>query len=327
MKRTFLILITVLMSAAGLMACSSNQQSTTPAAQAGERAALSPDYRDALPLDVQLAIGTLQLEESDLALTAEQAETLLPYWRVLQSLNQSSTAADAEINAVLKQIQSGMNGDQITAIAAMQLTEDKLQTMLDDGTLQFGFGRGLGGSSDAANSGSGRLSFGFPRGVGGGPGGGPDGFGGGPGGFGGDPGAFATRQAEMAASGENPLMAMLTTNSAGLVIRLLENKTGVAPQGGFGGLGPALAAVSELTGLSEEELGAALRDGQTLSDVLEVHNVSLDEAKQALKGALADTPLPEGQDLDTWIDSMLSGSFGRGVPGRQDGQGAPDEQT
>ena len=59
----------------------------------------------ALPQPIQLAVGTLMLEETPQAVTAEQARELLPLWQMLRTLQQSDTAAQAEIEAVLNQIQ------------------------------------------------------------------------------------------------------------------------------------------------------------------------------------------------------------------------------
>jgi hypothetical protein len=246
----------------------------------------------------------MQLENTNLSVTAEQAEALLPYWRVLQSLTQSGTAADAEINAVINQIQDSMDGEQIAAVAAMALTEEKLQTMIEEGTISFGFGRGLGG-----NEGSSGGGFGPGGGPGGGMLGGGRPGGGGPGGFGGDPAAFETRQAELAASGEDPTAVMMARFSSNMVIRLLETKTGEAPQRGFGGIGAALTAAAELSGLSQEELGQAMAEGQTLGAILDANGVSSEEAREAMKEAMVDVQLPEGQDLDAFIDSILSGTF------------------
>lgn len=323
MKKWIFILITVIAFAAVLTACAGGatpavSEASSPlddmspkaviAAVTNNDAALSTAYPGALPVELQLAMGTLQLEDTNLAVTAGQAEDLLPYWRVLQTLAQSSNAADAEINAVVKQIQDSMNGEQVAAIAAMELTEEKLQTMFEEGTINLGFGRGLGGNEEGSGSG---LR------PGGGPGGGMPGMGpggGGPGGFGGDPGAFATRQAEIEAGGEEALAVMMERVSSNMVIRLLETKTGEAPQRGSGSFGAVFAVTGELAGLSAKELSQALADGQTLGQILTENGVSLDEAREAMIAAMSDEQLPEGQDLESWIDSFLSGTPGARQP-------------
>jgi hypothetical protein len=320
MKKSIYVLITTLVFTAVLTACggdtatavlessggsASLAEATSPTAVieavAGSNAALSTGYAGALPVEMQLAFGTMQLENTNLAVTARQAEALLPYWRVLQSLTQSDTAADAEINAVVKQIQDNMDGEQIAAIAAMELSEEKLQTMIEEGTLNFG-GRGLG-ANEGGSGGGFRPGGGPGSGMlgGGGPGGG------GPGGFGGDPGAFATRQAELEASGEDPTAVLMARMSSNMVIRLLETKTGQAPQRG---IGAALAAAAELSGLSQEELGQAMAEGQTLGEILEANGVSTEAAREVMTETMVDIQLPEGQDLDQFINSILSGTLG-----------------
>lgn len=319
MKKWIMLLISALVFSAVLMACGgeaapagveagsgsatlSEEMNPTAviAAVTGNGSELSTEYRDALPVEAQLAFGTMQLEDTNLAVTAEQAQAILPYWRVLQSLTQTGNTADAEINAVIKQIQDGMTGEQIASIAAMELTEEKLQTMLEEGTIAFG--RGFGQEAGGGSSGGGLRGGGLPGG--GGPGGG------GPGGFGGNQGDFATRQAELEASGENPMTAFIERSSSGMVIRLLETKTGEASAGGFGGVGAAYAAVGDLTGLSEAELGEALAGGQTLGEIVEAQGVPVAEAREAMIEAMADVQLREGQDLESWIDGLLSGEFG-----------------
>ena len=86
-------------------------------------------------------------------------------------------------------------------------------------------------------------------------------------------------------------------------------RTGEAPSSGFGAIGAAFNVLSELTGLSEEEFGAAMAEGQTVEQLLDAHGVSADEAKEALLTELADVQLPNDQDLESWIDDLLSGTF------------------
>jgi hypothetical protein len=333
MKKWTVILISILVFSVVLTACSGESASVAEElreigptavmeAVSGADKTLSTDYRDALPLDQQLAFGTLQLENTDLAVTADQAETLLPYWRVLQSLNQSDNTAEAEVNAVVKQIQEAMSGDQISAIAAMQLTQEKLQTMLEDGSINFGFGRGQGGNTNGSGNNLRQGGGGFPGG--GGPGGGAGGGfpGGGPGG-GGAPGGGApgeglpdgfsgqgTDQSGSQATADPT--AMLGQMSSNIVIRLLETKTGEVPQRGFGGMDAAFSEAAKLSGLSEEELNQAMADGQTLGEILQENGVSIEEAKAAMIEAMADVQLPEGTDLESWVENILFGT--RGLP-------------
>ena len=85
-----------------------------------------------------LLVGTLKLEDTDQAVSAEQAATLLPLWQAYRSLSTSQTAAEAEVDALLNQIQSTMTSDQVDAINAMNLT---ITDMMD---LMQSMGVGMG---------------------------------------------------------------------------------------------------------------------------------------------------------------------------------------
>jgi hypothetical protein len=114
-------------------------------------AALNTSYEGALPASSQLAVGTFMLEGTENAVTAEQAAALLSLWQAIES---GSLQGDAELNAVLKQIESAMTAEQLAAIAAMQLTGEAMREWMQEQDMSF-----------------------FPAGGQGGPGGGPGGLG------------------------------------------------------------------------------------------------------------------------------------------------------
>jgi len=87
-----------------------------------------PQTSDGLPVTTQLVLGTLQLEDTDQAVTGEQAKELLPMWQVYQSLIDSGTAAQAEIDGLIEQIQETMTAGQLDAISAMNLTQQDMFT-------------------------------------------------------------------------------------------------------------------------------------------------------------------------------------------------------
>jgi hypothetical protein len=108
-------------------------EATEAAADAGESesytsAALDTSYTDALNVSTQLVLGTLRLEETESAVTPEQAAALLPLWQALRG----GVTAPAEVNAVLKQVEGAMTEEQLAAIAAMQLTREDLQAWLEE---------------------------------------------------------------------------------------------------------------------------------------------------------------------------------------------------
>ena len=176
----------------------------------GSAGALSEGYEGALPVQTQLIVGTLQLEESETAVTREQAAELIPLWKAVRSLSSSDTAAQAELEALTDQVQETMTAEQLQAIAAMQLTQEDLFGVMQE----LGIGPGGAAEGDQVfqfggeGPGDGPASGG--RAAGGGP---PEGFvfegrppegfqGGGPGGGGQvfvqdlDPDQVATLQAE-----------------------------------------------------------------------------------------------------------------------------------
>ena|GEM_PF-1026551 len=179
---------------------------TTNSTQASQNQTSANFNPSQMSLEQKLAIGTLKLESTDLAVTAKEANDLLPLWKAVKSLSASDTAAPAEIQALYKQIEGVMTSEQTQAIQKMTWTQDDMQALMTQYGVQFGNGQGqssqtltadqqatrtaLQMSSRIRNSGGG----GFPGGGGppaGGPGGGPPaggggGFDGGPGGFGGE---------------------------------------------------------------------------------------------------------------------------------------------
>jgi hypothetical protein len=76
-----------------------------------------------LSAELQIAVGTLKLKDTDQDITAAQAKELLVYWYVYQDLSQSDTAAQEEIDGLVAQIQETMTSDQMQAITAMKLTQ------------------------------------------------------------------------------------------------------------------------------------------------------------------------------------------------------------
>lgn len=144
------------------------------AAGQGTGSELSTSYADALPAAGQLAAGTLKLEGSAQAVTAEQAGQLLPLWQGLQSLLTSSTSSDQEIQGVVAQIESSMTSAQIQTIAAMKLTQTDLTSLVQSNQGASSGATSSSGVQATRRAQSGGGDFGPPGGggfVGGGPGG------------------------------------------------------------------------------------------------------------------------------------------------------------
>lgn len=116
-----------------------------------EAPVLAQDFENAVNIQLQLLVGTLQLEGTPLAVTADQAAELLTLWQVIKSLTGSGTSAEAEINALLSQIQETMSIEQIQAIRDMQITNTDYQAKM----AELGFTVGMNSEGGGGQPGQG----------------------------------------------------------------------------------------------------------------------------------------------------------------------------
>ncbi len=107
-----------------------------------------------LPLELQLAVGTFRLEDTDLAVQAEQAAALLPLWQAYSSLSTSDTVAKIELEGLLSQIQETMTAEQNQAITDMKLAFQDMVTVSQSLGLSAGFGNrpGMQGTPGASTN-------------------------------------------------------------------------------------------------------------------------------------------------------------------------------
>jgi hypothetical protein len=177
-------LITAL--AVTMLAGCGGEEATSAAASTGgsanyTSAVLDTSYPDALDVSDQLALGTIRLEETSHAVTSEQAAALLPLWQALRG----GVTDSVEVNAVLKQIEGTMAPEQLQAIAALQLTQEGLQTWMEEQGRTFGFpmtgdaqgGPGSSGTDPAGVTEEERAALQATAEAGGAPFGGRQGFG------------------------------------------------------------------------------------------------------------------------------------------------------
>jgi len=139
------------LAAVALAGCGAEEATPVPADEGSAvvytSEALGTSYDGALDVPNQLMLGTFQLEGTDNAVTPEQATALLP---LLQAL-QGGVTAQAEMAAVLKQIEGAMAAEQLEAIAAMQLTQEDLRTWVQEQGLGAGGGfPGAGGGEEVS---------------------------------------------------------------------------------------------------------------------------------------------------------------------------------
>jgi hypothetical protein len=138
MKR-FTILIGLILFTFVLGACSSSSGETSAqAAQNNVQGTQIPD--GSAPLAMQLALGMFTLDETNLAITPEQASELLPLWKVALSLSQSDNVAAEELEAIFKQIQETLSEEQADAITAMELSFEDMASIAEQYDLELGQG-------------------------------------------------------------------------------------------------------------------------------------------------------------------------------------------
>lgn len=172
--KKYLSILFVLMIIA-LSACSTAGQATQTAAAtqpvaaatdasattSSTSAALSADYTDAVSIEEQLILGTLNLDGTDQAVTKDEAAALFTLYTNLQSLTQQNmgggkngqpggdqsstpeapsgdsqpqampTMDTTQTDAIIAQIEAAMTADQISAIAAMQITTTSAATIME----------------------------------------------------------------------------------------------------------------------------------------------------------------------------------------------------
>lgn len=174
MIKTSPIVILLLLIALVLSGCSG--VAATAASSTSGTAQGAAGIGQALTVNEKLAAGTLKLEGTDLAVTAEQANELLPLWKAVKTLSTSDTASQLEIEAVYQQIQDTLTAEQLASIEQLDLSGSNLQQLMTDLGIEMTMpaGAGLTDSERATRIAELRASGQFAQG--GGPGG-PDGAG------------------------------------------------------------------------------------------------------------------------------------------------------
>jgi len=97
---------------------------------------------------VRLAMGTLYLQETEVAITPDQAATLLPLWEGVQDALQNAPPAQEDVAELLAQIEGAMTQEQNDALAS--IGQEELMTWAQDQGLMPARGEGQGPPGDAA---------------------------------------------------------------------------------------------------------------------------------------------------------------------------------
>jgi hypothetical protein len=192
MQKMYLLLVVPLifvLTACAPQASAGSGTTTDPAAQTnGQQSAQGTPQPNGgfganMTVEDKLAMGTLKLEGTDKAVTAEQAKTLLPLWKAVKSMSSSDTTSAEELAAVYQQIQDSMTVEQVQAIKDLNMTPTDQQALMAQYGVEGPQASGTRPSSTrtANNSTGGGQGGGPGAGQGGGPGGGgfmpPDGGG------------------------------------------------------------------------------------------------------------------------------------------------------
>ncbi len=197
-----------------LTACGSTKTGTAIASGGNG----TPGGSEASSQAMQLALGTLKLEQTDYAVDAAQAAQLLPLWKAALSLGKSDTTAAEERTGLVKQIQKAMSTEQLKAIQEMGLSGQNLPAAAQELGIELGAGGPPPASSSTSNASAGASGGGM---AGGPP---PDAPGGMPGGDpGGGPGAQAAQSSQTQSSRSSSFMG-LSQALLEKVIQLLETK-------------------------------------------------------------------------------------------------------
>ena len=158
------ILTSVLLAACGGAA---DEVATTEKTTNADALLFEEDGANSMPVQSQLILGTFLLEETELAVDAQQASELLPLWKAVRSLSESDTAAAEEIEAVINQIQETMTSEQLETISTMEISREGMTALMEDLGITSGFvgGQGNDGEFEPSEDFPRRLSEGgFPEG-------------------------------------------------------------------------------------------------------------------------------------------------------------------
>ena len=91
------------------------------------------------PVENCLAIGTLKLEGTGLAVTAKQAGDLLPLWQKIKDSSQPQGNNSPDNQAVYQQIEKLMTDDQLKTIRELTLTPNQIQDLMKNLGIQTTF--------------------------------------------------------------------------------------------------------------------------------------------------------------------------------------------
>ena len=152
MKRIFIFTLTIIFAL--FLASCSGTAAPASTTSSNSDTYVSPNldvsYENALNARLQLTLGSLKLAETNTPIAAEQAATMLPLWQALQNMTRTGNSAQAEVNALLGQIEATFTPGQLTAIREMKLTSADIQSWASTNGITLGNGSGQPGSGQGS---------------------------------------------------------------------------------------------------------------------------------------------------------------------------------
>jgi hypothetical protein len=145
-KRITLLTLVALIALSACSSAPAAPAASTTAQDTYTSANLDTSYESALSARNQLALGMLQLDGTANAITPEQAKSLLTLWQALRGTTQSGASAQAEVSALLGQIEGALTAQQLAAIKDLKLTQTAFQQWAAANGVTMGAGGGQPGS-------------------------------------------------------------------------------------------------------------------------------------------------------------------------------------
>ena len=147
-----LYICAILATILSLAACSATQ-AADPAVQSTANSQQASD-------NSKLLMGTFLLEDTDQAITPEQAAELILLWKGVKAFASSDSATQAELDALYAQIEETMTPEQMAAINSMTLDQETMRELMQ----RYGIGMG-NGEGDAAGTDFGFMMGEMPEGM------------------------------------------------------------------------------------------------------------------------------------------------------------------
>jgi hypothetical protein len=122
------LLIVLVVALAG---CASATPVLTPT-PAGPPAGGTPE----VSLENRLAIGTLELEGTAQAVTADQAKQILPLWSTIKDMMANPATTTSDLLAEYQRVEGDMTSDQLQAIQNLTLSQSDTQALMKKYNIQ-----------------------------------------------------------------------------------------------------------------------------------------------------------------------------------------------